>query len=122
MPNASYRALLVSPNTGHNYRYANALSRTQFEKYQKRGYDITVTIVNAKTEKGMKSPGRAYWNANAQSCCPSVMDFGTFQHAGDVVPSAATSVFLRLQRLWETGGAFLDFFAARPKLVSTLFV
>lgn len=44
-PDAKVRVLLVAPERANYYKYGNALPATQFEKYQKRGYDVGLQLV-----------------------------------------------------------------------------
>lgn len=47
-PDARVRVLLVAPERANYYKYGNALPATQFEKYQKRGYDVALQLVGER--------------------------------------------------------------------------
>ena len=56
-PNARVRVLVVAPERARHYKFADTLSYTLFDKYQKRGYDVEVDIIGERTNLG-SGPGR----------------------------------------------------------------
>lgn len=47
-PDAKVRLLLAAPERANYYKYGNALSATQFEKYRKRGYHVELQLVGER--------------------------------------------------------------------------
>lgn len=61
-PDARVRVLLVAPERANFYKYGNALPATQFEKYQKRGYDVQLQLVGEQELVALKDgqPGAVF--------------------------------------------------------------
>lgn len=60
-PDARVRVLLVAPERAHYYKYGNALPATQFEKYQKRGYDVALQLVGVRELAELKEGAPGMW-------------------------------------------------------------
>jgi len=57
-PDAKVRVLLVAPERANFYKYGNALPATQFEKYQKRGYDVALQLVGEHELAALRQSGQ----------------------------------------------------------------
>lgn len=78
-PDAKVRVLLVAPERAHYYKYGNALPATQFEKYQKRGYDVALQLVGERELAELKegAPGMCmYQRGHVMGCIADWGDAG----------------------------------------------
>lgn len=110
-PRAQVVASVVAPGMAANFRYANANSFVQFERYRKLGFDVSTRLVNAGASLyAGNAPGRTWWAEHRRTCCPRYVDFAAYfaKDDKDVVPTAAVTLFLRFQALWMRGGLFAD--------------
>lgn len=110
---ARVTALLVAPSKTTMYRYSNANSYVQFERYKKLGHNVVTEIINVATvlyPSARGGPGSTWWTLNRRSCCPQDVDFAKYYSRDDldVVPSPGTTLYFRLQKLWLHGGWFAD--------------
>eukprot|EP00624_Nannochloropsis_granulata_P007008 evm.model.NODE_5801_length_40303_cov_26.021786.5 len=76
-PEAEVVVLVSAPELYRRYHYADALSRPHFQKYLKRGYNITIQTVNEKTflaegneegREGWRKGGREGEGGRVQMC------------------------------------------------------
>jgi len=112
-PNAKVRTLVVAPFRATHYNYANTLSYMQFEKYQKRGYDVQFDIVSEKSLLELQQPDRPGFTYFTTVLFPrlekTIFDDSFFTKTENAVQDFKTNHFVRLFRLWQTGGIYLDF-------------
>lgn len=66
-PRSKIRILLVAPQTADYYQWGNRISKTYFQKYQKRGYDVKVEVMYKEPDNDI--PGLSYWQREFDSCC-----------------------------------------------------
>lgn len=112
-PNAKVRTLVVAPFRATHHDYANTLSYMQFEKYQKRGYNVQFDIVSEKSLLELQEPNRPGFTYFTTVLFPrlekSIFDDSFFTKTENAVQDFKTNHFIRLFRLWQTGGIYMDF-------------
>ena len=113
---AAVRVAVVGPELARDFRYANALGLTHFDRYAKLGFDARTVLVNAQTPlyattDADDAPGRRWWELRRAALAPRHLDFLTFfgRDDADVLPAPALTLFLRLQSVWKRGGLAVDF-------------
>ena len=113
---AAVRVAVVGPELARDFRYANALGLTHFDRYAKLGFDARTVLVNAQTPlyattDADDAPGRRWWELRRAALAPRHLDFLTFfgRDDADVLPAPALTLFLRLQSVWKHGGLAIDF-------------
>ena len=113
---AAVRVAVVGPELARDFRYANALGLTHFDRYAKLGFDARTVLVNAQTPlyattDADDAPGRRWWELRRAALAPRHLDFLTFfgRDDADVLPAPALTLFLRLQSVWKHGGLAVDF-------------
>lgn len=113
-PNADVQVQIVAPPNVHSYKYANALSWTQFEKYQKRGYKVTMSDINRQLDRHFRrhssAPGKAHWGEIRARCCIATRP--KFNEERKILDSRLTPAdlnFLRIGNLYFEGGLYLGF-------------
>ncbi|GAB5032256.1 sulfotransferase [Nannochloropsis oceanica] len=112
-PNAKVRTLVVAPSRATRHDYANTLSYMQFEKYQKRGYNVQFDIVSEKSLLELQDPNRPGFTYFTTVLFPrlqkTIFDESFFTKTENAVQDFKTNHFIRLFRLWQTGGIYMDF-------------
>ena len=127
-PAAKIRCLIFAPQYALNYKFANALSVMQFQKYQKRGYDVQFELMHSASDRKLwKDRGHSSIEANASKgrkmCCPGLAYFQNwsenyweggllfirFKTTTNGILRFELRAFAYLARLWETGGVFTDY-------------
>ena len=124
-PAASVRCLLFAPQYALNYKFADILSPMQFQKYQKRGYDVSFELMHSQSYRKLwKERDRNNQELkNHSECCPGMAYFQhwsqSYWEAGLVFIRFKTTIhgilrfelrsFGYLARLWETGGVLADY-------------
>ncbi len=112
-PNAHVRALVVAPSRSTHYKYANTLSYMQFEKYQKRGYDVQFELLSEHSLLDLKQADRPGFTYFTTVLFPrlkkTIFDESFFTKTENAVQDFKTNHFMRLFHLWRTGGVYMDF-------------
>ncbi|GAB5037062.1 sulfotransferase [Nannochloropsis oceanica] len=120
-PEAEIVVLVSAPDLYKKYHYADALGRPFFQKYFKRGYNVTIQPVNENTflAEGMDEdlPGRdwfvrEFYNSSLpDSQCPKCNQllFREFNQALTAVIPMAPLMYIRWAHLWKEGGVYTDF-------------
>jgi len=139
LPNAQFRFLEFCPIQSQGYRIADGLSRMQFTRYSKRGYDIRMRMVNEKwgpytgvlpsqrrnfpekTNVGDDRPpgqraGEAWWRQNRDRFPYNINNHGTLD---SVQPHPRDAFFIIMVHLYLTGGLYTDHTVAFNKLDKT---
>ena len=88
------RVAVVGPELARDFRYANALGLTHFDRYAKLGFDARTVLVNAQTPlyattDADDAPGRRWWELRRAALAPRHLDFLTFfgRDDADVLPA-----------------------------------
>jgi len=128
------RVLAFAPQYALNYKFADALSVMQFQKYQKRGYDVSVELLHANSnpklwppsestsfvgghsrqntseKQHQRYPGQKYFNAwCVKGLFGQGMPFRAFKGVRRAIPRFELWAFTLLARAWTTGGVISDF-------------
>ena len=120
------RVLVFAPQYALNYKFADALSVMQFQKYQKRGYDVTVELLHANSspklwplldstlttldKQQQLYPGQKYFNMwCTKGLFGQGIPFRAFKGVRRAIPRFELWAFSLLARTWATGGVISDF-------------
>ena len=125
---SKFYILLIGPESTNYYKTGMRFSKHQFEKYIKLGYDLKVHVeykfpgmVDINQKKITKQPstfdlysaiatlganiGTKFWELEFNNCCVSKVK--KIRSGGTT--SWSLSIFLRLYRLYQYGGIYIDF-------------
>ncbi|CAM9981616.1 unnamed protein product, partial [Discosporangium mesarthrocarpum] len=122
-PESTVRFITIGPRYALMYKWANVIAVTQFQKYKKRGYDVSVSMYFGGSMPqhlklgGQWLPGKLWWERNKdKKLYANGMALGVFQNTADAVPEAYVSLYLAILELYKTGGVYADLttFFVRP--------
>ena len=107
-PSSSFKVLFTASRRIKMYRLGNMLSYYQFEKYVKRGYDISNEIVDV-TKYPVKEQhlGGGWWKLHKDEFPAKLYN----DREGDKTLSFLQSSYFRIMKLYEFGGLSFDFSA-----------
>jgi len=103
-PAAAYRAIVPAPTQHYLHKTSNIISNTMFQKYSKRGYDISVNAVGPMSKSRQAAP--EYWEKYSSSCCGRC---NKDCRATDHTQPMHLLTYIRLSKLYANGGIFTDF-------------
>jgi len=114
----SIEFFVVGPFYAKVYGYSNALSKTHFEKYSKRGYNVKVRLINGNSNvhvresnelSGKILPGADFWERHKNTIFYGRnFSYREFEAIEDALPDYATVLFLICLELYKTGGIYGD--------------
>lgn len=102
-PAATYRAIVPAPHQHYIHKTGNIISNTIFQKYSKRGYDISVNAVGTMAKQAQVAPD--YWAEHGTNCCSRC---NKDCRGADHTQPLHVLAYIRLMKLYTTGGLFSD--------------